>query len=98
MYELASIGTLLRNSGAPAAGAWSEFRHAQVRFLDSKISNSVRIAARSSKNRKGHGRKSTGTIEPSTICHRAGRSESTGEGSWAQRRFEVLPPAAIGRA
>src|SRR5262249_51470796 len=65
VYKLASIGTLLRNSGTPA-GVRSEFRHAQVRLRASKISNSVRIAARSSKNRKGHVRKSNGTIEPST--------------------------------
>src|SRR5262249_53136851 len=41
VYKLASIGTLLRNSGA--AGVRSEFHHAQVRLLDTKISNSVRI-------------------------------------------------------
>src|SRR5262245_57515924 len=41
VYKLASIGTLLRNSGA--AGVRSEFHHAQVRLLDSKISNGVRI-------------------------------------------------------
>src|SRR5262245_25584827 len=48
-------------------------------LLDSKISNSVPIAARSSKNRKGHVRKSTGAIEPSTICRQAGRSERAPE-------------------
>src|SRR5262245_50236727 len=37
-YELASIGTLLRNS---AAGARSEFRHAQVRLLDSQSSQNA---------------------------------------------------------
>src|SRR5262249_5065055 len=47
---------------APPAGVRSEFRHAQVMLLDSKISNSVQIAARSSKNRKGDVRKNTGDL------------------------------------
>src|SRR5262249_62284547 len=64
---------------APPAGVRSEFRPRQVRLLDIKISSGVPIAARSYKNRKGHVRKSTGAIEPSTICRQAGSSERAPE-------------------
>jgi len=47
VYKLVSIGTLLRNSGAPA-GVRSEFRHAQVRLLDSN----VKIGATAYQSRK----------------------------------------------
>jgi hypothetical protein len=92
VYELASMGRCCAILAPPAFGLSST-----VRLLDTKISNSVRIAARSSKNRKGHVRKSTGTIEPSTICRQAGRSERAPERVLGTKTVRSLPPAAIGR-